>query len=52
MLNLRIASKNSNSANDALKALGLALVQAKRPIEAVVLSAAPGPAAPKNTAAQ
>jgi uncharacterized protein (TIGR03435 family) len=55
MFNLKVAPKDPTSSNNALQALGLTLVPAKRPIETVVLSAAPAPArepAPKDAAAQ
>jgi uncharacterized protein (TIGR03435 family) len=46
MLKLSIAPKDPASANTALTTIGLALVQAKRPIETVTVSAAPAPASP------
>jgi uncharacterized protein (TIGR03435 family) len=38
MASLKVAAKDVSSANNALAALGLALVEAKRPIETLVLS--------------
>jgi uncharacterized protein (TIGR03435 family) len=55
MLNLKIAPKDLSSANDALKGIGLGLSPAKRPIETVILSAAPAAgkeSAPSATAAK
>ena len=41
MGSLKIAPKDPSSANNALAAIGLALVQAKRSIDTVIVSAAP-----------